>query len=457
MSKRGMAFAWLPSLPMCNRVHVLLLSAALTVASASIARAQPPLDRVVGRNAVGAPLIIRELSVHTIGVLAEAAGVPMGLEFATPADVRPWTIAATGMKLRAVLDAIVAADSRYEWREDDGVVVFRPVASWSEGTDVLDTGIESLKLGDIQAADALIVLAQLFDVNMQGGPGDTKHFSLDLPPGRVFDALNGMVRAHGTMAWTLERAHGKFAEFIMTLLTGTSGVGFGIPAGRLARRGPSSITAVSRPRSGSSAPAALLDRIVGTRRNGPPLILRDLSGVPQLADAAGMPMGVEMLPPRLRRALRSEFAGFTATGLPLRYVLQTLSVLDADYEWREMDGVIVFRPVGAWTDADDPLFRLVNDVRLDNAPMSEAVGLVTTLFGSTVHGGVPFPDARRVTVDLPQGTMLEVLNAIARSHGEMCWQWEEVSAAQRRFMDGRRHSVMFALFGGSAGLGFAVP
>ena len=56
-----------------------------------------------------------------------------------------------------------------------------------------------------------------------------------------------------------------------------------------------------------------------------------------------------------------------------------------------------------------------------------------------------------------EGTMLELLNAIGRSHGEMCWQWEELSAAQRRIMDGRRHSVMFTLFGGSGGLGFAVP
>jgi hypothetical protein len=123
---------------MCNRVHVLLLSAALTLTTVSTALAQPALDRAVGRTESGAPLIISELSVHTIGVLAVAAGVPMGLEFAEPATVKPWMLMATGMKLRAVLDAVVAADPRYEWRENDGVIVFRPVTSWFDGTEVLD-------------------------------------------------------------------------------------------------------------------------------------------------------------------------------------------------------------------------------------------------------------------------------------------------------------------------------
>jgi hypothetical protein len=448
-----------PLLPMCNRVQFLLRSAALILASASAAHAQPALDRVVGRAETGAPVIISELSSHTIGVVAAAAGVPMGLEFAAPtATVRPWTITATGMKLRAVLDAIVAADSRYEWREDDGVVVFRPVASWIDGPGVLNAGIDSLKFEDMQAADALIVLAQLFDVSTTSltGPGDTKHFSLDLPPGRVFDALNGIVRAHGAMAWTLKRGHGESAEFLVALITGSAGTGFGIPRGRSARRGPLGDTLVSRPRSPGNAPAALLDRIVGTRRDGQRLILRDLSGIPLLADAVGVPMGVEMLPRRLRRPLKSGFSGFTATGLPLWHVLQTLLALNAGYEWREMDGVIVIRPVDAWADAEDPLFRLVKDVRLDDVPTSEAIGVVISLLDATGHRSAYFPDARRLTVNFPQGAVFELLNAIAKSHGEVCWQWEDLSERDQQFMGGRRYSVMFTLFGGS-GLGFAVP
>ena len=111
----------------------------------------------------------------------------MGLEFATAGKVRPWTITATGLKLGAVLDAIVAADSRYEWREDDGVIVFRPVASWFDGTNVLDTSIDSLKREDMQAADAMTSSRATIrdDDGLAVDPGDTKHFSLDLPSGRV--------------------------------------------------------------------------------------------------------------------------------------------------------------------------------------------------------------------------------------------------------------------------------
>jgi hypothetical protein len=453
-----MAFASLSFLLMSNRIHVLLLSAALTVAGASTARAQTALDRVVGRTASGAPLVISELGSHTVGVLAEAAGVPMGLEFATPAKVRPWTITATGLKLRAVLDAIVAADPRYEWREDDGVVVFRPVASWLDGTEVLNAGIGSLKREDMQAADALIVLKQLFDVSTdsQNSPEDTKHFSLDLPPGRVFDALNGIVRAHGTMVWTMGHANQEGFEVILSLIVGTSGVGFGVPTGRVARREPSSVMAVSRPRPAGDVPVALLDRIVGTRRDGKPLILRSLSALPELADAVGVPMGVEMLPRKLRLAGLPGFDGFPATGLPLRYVLQTLSALDLGYEWREMNGVIVFRPVDAWADADDPLYRLVNNVRLADVSTAEALGLVASLLDPPVPRRAFVPDTRRVTVDLPQGTILELLNAVVRSHGEMSWQWEEASASVRRASEGRGHHMMFTLFGGS-GVGFLVP
>jgi hypothetical protein len=359
------------------------------------------------------------------------------------------------MQLRAVVDAIVAADSRYQWRENDSVIVFRPVTSWLDGSEVLDLAIPSLKREDMQAVDALIVLARLFGVNPTSlsSPADTKHFSLDLPPGRIFDALNGIVRAHGTLAWTWERVNRRESEVIVSLIAGASGAGFGIPRGA-ARRGLSGVPMTSRQRLGSNAQASLLDRIVGTRRDGQPLILRGLSGLPQLADAVGVPMAVELLPPNLRRP-GPELPAVAVTGAPLGYVLSTLSALDPRYQWREMDGVIVFRPVDAWTDAYDPLFRLVENVRLDDVQLSESVSVVLSLLDST-HRDVSFPDTRRVAVNLPQGSLLELLNMIARSHGEVCWQWEELAAAERRSADGRRYSVMFTLFGGR-GVAFAVP
>ena len=137
-----------------------------------------------------------------------------------------------------------------------------------------------------------------------------------------------------------------------------------------------------------------------------------------------------------------------------------LGALDPRYEWRDLDGVIVFRPVKAWTDRENPLFRLINSVRFDDATMSEAVGVVRSFLGSPFKEKPSFPDNRRVSVDLPQGTVLDLLNALASAHGEMSWQWEPLSAADRRLFAGlvpeRRHTVIFSVFGGG-NRGYVVP
>src|SRR5262245_7714403 len=103
----------------------------VALAMATPVHAESVLDRIVGPTSTGAPLALNGLGVHTIGVLAFAAGVPIGLELAERAVARPQVITATGVRLRVVLDALVAADPRYEWREDAGVVVIRPRDAWT--------------------------------------------------------------------------------------------------------------------------------------------------------------------------------------------------------------------------------------------------------------------------------------------------------------------------------------
>jgi len=101
------------------------------------ALAQAALDRAVGLDSFGKPLVLTKLTAADIGSLAAAARAPMGFESAAPGGPTGWRIEATGRPLRAVLDAIVAADSRYEWRDDDGVVVLRPSAAWSDRGNAL--------------------------------------------------------------------------------------------------------------------------------------------------------------------------------------------------------------------------------------------------------------------------------------------------------------------------------
>lgn len=196
---------------------------------------------------------------------------------------------------------------------------------------------------------------------------------------------------------------------------------------------------------------------LGRRGDDRPVVITGVWGLAELADAVGVPMGLELLPPpEATRSLHPGFQGYSVAGLPLRHVLAMLSALDPRYEWRDVGGVIVFRPVNAWHDPENPLFQLIGDVKLSDATMSEAVGTVTSRLGSTVHGNARFPDTRRVTVDLAQGSVLELLNAVAAAHGQLCWTFETLSVADQRFMGGRRHRITFSPFGGGA-MGFAVP
>ena len=143
---------------------VLLSSIALLLLlPVSSARAQPALDRTVGLTDYQQPLVINKLDGHAIGSLARAADVPMGFEGLVPLDT-PLSIRATTRKVRDVLDALIAADPRYEWREDDGVVVVRPVEAWNDQASALNNTVDGVKLEDGVASDLFPVLARLLGV-----------------------------------------------------------------------------------------------------------------------------------------------------------------------------------------------------------------------------------------------------------------------------------------------------
>ncbi len=422
----------------------------------STAHAQSILDRVVGKDGQQT-LVITELKGQTIGQLAGAAGVPIGLETASIASVLTKPVLATGRTLREVADAIVTADSRYVWREDDGVLVFRPLAAWVGGGSTLDKPIGALRFDDIESSDALRLISRFFGVTgrVDAGPGDTRRFSIDLPAGTTrLEALNAIVRAHGTLAWALEQSDGSVARnfpFTISLFIGGSGRGFGIP--RWAEnRGPSTDAGASSPLPrGRGDQVPVLDRIVGTKRDGKPLRLYGMSDLllSYLAVAAGVPMGIQMLAPELPRVIGEEHEGYVVTGMPLKSALQLLVALDPRYEWREMDGVVVFRPVAAWDDPNDALLRTVPGVQFHDMPASKAIGVLIARLGG--RGVAQLPDTRTVSVDLPAGSVLELLNAFARDYGELMWAWEGLDEREQRRAEGRHRLTCFLFAGVSDG------
>ena len=65
-----------------------------------------------------------------------------------------------------------------------------------------------------------------------------------------------------------------------------------------------------------------------------------------------------------------------------------------------------------------------------------------------------FPDTRRVRLDFPQGTILDLLCALVRAHGDLTWVYSEAEPDAQR-VTGLRHSL--TLLTANGGGGSAVP
>jgi hypothetical protein len=121
---------------------------------------RPRSIRAVGLDSFGKPLVLTKLTAADIGSLAAAARVPMGFEAAPPGGPAAGRSRASGRTLRGVLDAIVAADSRYEWRDDERR--HRPQAvsaAWSDRTMRIYRSVGSIRFDEVGSADALRIVA----------------------------------------------------------------------------------------------------------------------------------------------------------------------------------------------------------------------------------------------------------------------------------------------------------
>jgi hypothetical protein len=193
------------------------------------------VDRVVGIGPNELPLVVNGPSPWAVDHLADATRVPMGLEFLGPGKPPPsMGISATGRRLRDVLDAMVAVDPRYEWREMDGVVVIRPAAAWNDAANLLFRMVAPIRMIDVPAQQAIQRLAR--EVGYQHPLGDAfggNRVTLDLPQGTVLDLANAIVRTHGELTWTLDAeppldgARAGYRYTFMFSVMGGGGSGFG--------------------------------------------------------------------------------------------------------------------------------------------------------------------------------------------------------------------------------------
>ena len=435
---------------MSQRALASALLCLLTLLPASPAAAQDVLDRVVRNDPSNQAVEITGVTTQDVGALAAAADVPMGLERlpGPPFQVGRRRVPVTGRTLREALHVMMELDAGYEWREIGGVVVIRPAGAWDDAENPLHAPAPRLTLRQISVRTALHAAAALLgsSADAVASLADTKSFALETEPGPILDVLNATVRAHGEITWTFypneRQTDSRFAYFV-GFMRGTDGVGIGVPG-----RPPINVAVLGKLVEAAdrrnTRPDAVLDRIVGADRFGYPLVSTRLGPweVEALAIAVGVPMGIEVAESR-----RHDGPQVTLTGLALRDALHVLTALDPRYEWREMDGVIVFRTPAAWRDSYSLLFTLVPPLQLENVPAPEAVDAVLATIGGKNKLWSGPPDTRRVSLDVPSGTALDLLNALLQAHGELVWRLGP-AAADAQAATGLRRELAIDTFNG---------
>jgi hypothetical protein len=416
-------------------------------AIAGSAQAQPALDTRLGPDATGHPIVLRgNMLSHAVGALAHAGGIPIGWEYRKLPARPDRSITLTGLSIRDALD-ILARESGCQWREIAGVIVCRPASVWDDAASPLAAGAPSVSFLNTTGNRALSLVAILLGAPPETAPlfSDTRRFRLKTDGGTVFDLLNAIVRERGDMVWLLEHQPRTARDFpyIVSLMSGSAGGGLGVTGYRVVES--LDLSRFEAPEPDADAAAPVLARIVGPAADGRPVVVHGpyYWSIQQLAAATGTPFGFESGPPG-PPSMRGEYV---ATGRPLGEALATIVALDPRYEWREMNGVIVVRPAAAWSDARSALFALAPRVRLDDAPTVEAVTAVAVALGRDPRDLIAFPDGRRISLDVHNGTMLDLLNAIVRAHGELFWTYTPADKDDAK-RTGLGHTLLFGIFTG---------
>ena len=147
---------------------------------------------------------------------------------------------------------------------------------------------------------------------------------------------------------------------------------------------------------------------------------------------------------------------FDLEGLTVRDALDLLVAQDPRYQWEERDGVVVIRPSGLSRDRDDALNRQIRGVRGTHLRLEDVLTRVTAAVagpGSSpdVPPGI---DSGDFALDVPSGSVLDVLVAAARAHGGV--MWSAPSGTEGRSRAG--FSLGFRTFaGGGAGRTGSAP
>ena len=167
--------------------------------------------------------------------VSKVAGVPFGFESdaAAPRPVVPGTTVEAHLvaarTLRQALDAFVAMDPRYRWKDLDGVITVRTTAAWGDSADALNGPADDIHWHDLDPATAIGRFGRLLYPDLPRdyfdgvGYSRARLFSVDVAAGTVLDLLNAAVRSDGDLGWWVDYGDGATTKFELTI--GPGGIG----------------------------------------------------------------------------------------------------------------------------------------------------------------------------------------------------------------------------------------
>ena len=116
------------------------------------------------------------------------------------------------MSVSRAFDRLVELDERYVWSEADGVLVIRPGVTWFDTNHFLNRKIPLFRVKEGRMWTAMNEVHSA--LGGARGPADElmpartpqsgRMFSVALTATTAVDALNAVVRAHGSLRWTVE-------------------------------------------------------------------------------------------------------------------------------------------------------------------------------------------------------------------------------------------------------------
>jgi hypothetical protein len=142
-----------------------------------------------------------------------------------------------------------------------------------------------------------------------------------------------------------------------------------------------------------------------------------------VARALHVPAGAETLPGRCTLdspALIVE--RLPLVSMRLKDALDLLVKTDPRYSWMESDGVIIVRPLSAWTNDQHFLNTVIDRYELKDDNIGAALDAILARFKPPGHAGAEImAGVGRLTVSLGPISVLEALDAVVRAHGAAHW------------------------------------